>query len=214
MTATVSPFQRFSKDHPCPICDGHPGLPRGHGVRCTGYQNGDYVRCSREERAGTLPRNDDDTYSHLLTGPCRCGRTHGEPAGAATEAKPSPDPRPRVLRPRRWEHGCIDGEPIAHLREDLSTGEKRVWWERGGKSGLRGVRVADLPLYGSAGLKGGPAVIVVEGEPATDAGKGMSPPVVGRSPAPRSRRLMHRCGRFSVRPSICGPITTRTANAT
>src|SRR5215217_3353225 len=171
MTPPVSPSQRFSKDRPCPICDGHPRLPRGHGVRCTGYQTAGYARCSREEHAGTLPRNHDDTYSHLLNGFCRCGRTHGEPIVTATEAKPSAGPPPHVLRTRRWEHGCIDSDPITHVREDLSTGEKRVWWERGGRSGLRGVRVADLPLYGATQLNGALDVIVVEGEPATDAGK-------------------------------------------
>jgi hypothetical protein len=154
-------------------------LPRRQGVRCIGYQHRNYARCSREEHAGTLLRNDDDTYSHLLTGPCRCGRTHGDPTSASRDPQASVEPPRRVVQTRRWEHARIDGEPIEHVREDLTTGEKRVWWERGGQQGLRGLRIADLPLYRAAALNGADAAIVVEGEPATDAGEDLPIPVVG-----------------------------------
>jgi hypothetical protein len=78
---------RFTKSHPCPICGGHDGLARGHGVRCFGYRSGDYARCTREEHAGSLPQNRDGTYSHNLDGACRCGQAHGEaPAGNGRSA--------------------------------------------------------------------------------------------------------------------------------
>jgi hypothetical protein len=101
-----------------------------------------------------------------------------------------------VIRTRRWEHGRIDGEPIEHVREDLSSGAKRVWWERGGSKGLRGLRIVDLPLYKAASLNGAQDVILVEGEPATDAGDGLGVPVVGTvtgaksAPSDESLRLL------------------------
>lgn len=78
----TTPLHRFTKAHPCPICGGYDGLARGKGVRCFGYFDcsGEYARCTREERAGPLPRNGDGTYSHRLSGPCRCGGLHGEAA--------------------------------------------------------------------------------------------------------------------------------------
>jgi hypothetical protein len=84
-----------------------------------------------------------------------------------------------VIRTRRWEHGRIEGESIEHVREDLSNGAKRLRWERGGTPGLRGFRIADLPLYGATELNGADALILVEGEPAKDAGAGLDIPVLG-----------------------------------
>jgi hypothetical protein len=73
---------RFTRTRPCPVCGGHDGLVRGQGIRCFGYgdASGDYARCTREDRAGTLPQNRDGTYSHWMHGDCRCGQTHGEPS--------------------------------------------------------------------------------------------------------------------------------------
>jgi len=68
------------------VCGGHDHLARGKGIRCFGYLDGTaaYARCTREERAGGLPRNADGTYSHRLIATCRCGQAHGsagEPGG-------------------------------------------------------------------------------------------------------------------------------------
>jgi hypothetical protein len=83
--------RRFTKSHPCPICEGHDGLGRGQGLRCFGCydSSGTYARCTREQYAGSLTQNRDGTYSHRLHGPCRCGQIHGEardPARAARRA--------------------------------------------------------------------------------------------------------------------------------
>lgn len=182
MTATVSAAQRFSRDRSCPICNGHPILRSGHGVRCYGFLSSDgrYAHCTREDYAGGLqPEPSGGTFAHRLDGPCRCGLTHGEPKSSANEPSSTLSPKPIVVQTRRWKHGCVDGEPIEHVRQDLSTDEKRVWWERGGRRGLRGLRIADLPLYGAANLTAAGKKIVVEGEPATDAGAGLGIPVVG-----------------------------------
>jgi hypothetical protein len=85
---------RFTRAHPCPVCGGHDGLARGQGLRCFGYldASGDYARCTREERSGSLRQNRDGTYSHRLQGSCRCGQTHGD-TGTPTNGE-----RPRVRR--------------------------------------------------------------------------------------------------------------------
>jgi hypothetical protein len=71
---------RFTKANPCPVCGGHDGLGRGQGVRCFGYYDGTarYARCTRPEKAGSLPQNNDGTYSHWLGGRCHCGHIHGD----------------------------------------------------------------------------------------------------------------------------------------
>jgi uncharacterized repeat protein (TIGR04076 family) len=82
--------RRFTRAHPCPICGGHDGLARGQGVRCFGYldASGDYARCTREDRSGSLRQNRDGTYSHRLHGPCRCGQAHGDPVISDDDARP------------------------------------------------------------------------------------------------------------------------------
>lgn len=61
------------------------------------------------------------------------------------------------------------GLVAVHVRRD-GPGGKRFHWERGGKAGLGGLRVAELPLYGAETVaeSAGP-VFVVEGEKACDA---------------------------------------------
>lgn len=67
--------------NPCPICQGHPALPQGRGIRCFGFGTDRYAHCTREEFAGALsPHKGGDTYAHRLSGPCRCGLTHGDAA--------------------------------------------------------------------------------------------------------------------------------------
>jgi hypothetical protein len=70
--------ERFNRFHPCPVCGGWDQQPRGQGKRCYGYldSTGEYARCTREELAGSLPRNEDSTFSHRLQGSCRCGVIH------------------------------------------------------------------------------------------------------------------------------------------
>ncbi|HKZ20436.1 MAG TPA: hypothetical protein VJQ57_10025, partial [Acidimicrobiia bacterium] len=76
---TLLRYQRFSREHPCPICGGFDTEPRGEGRRCFGFlsSDGDFAHCTREERAGRLPLNaDSSTYPHILSGDCACGVRH------------------------------------------------------------------------------------------------------------------------------------------
>jgi len=75
---------RFSSDLSCPICGGHPDDPRGNGTRCFGFlsEGGLFAHCTREEFAGdTEFHNTSKTYSHLMSGQCRCGGRHGDDIG-------------------------------------------------------------------------------------------------------------------------------------
>lgn len=77
---TVTADQRFTASHPCPVCDGYGGVPRGRGERCYGFlsTDGQYAHCTREEHAGGLSVEPDaQTYAHRLTGDCCCGASHG-----------------------------------------------------------------------------------------------------------------------------------------
>jgi hypothetical protein len=79
----VSAAQRFTADHPCPVCGGAEGDPRGVSRRCNGYVSRDnrYAYCSREEFSGDLSLyGDTGAYAHKLEGLCRCGASHGEAA--------------------------------------------------------------------------------------------------------------------------------------
>ncbi|MEZ4330423.1 MAG: toprim domain-containing protein [Myxococcota bacterium] len=92
--------QSFTATSPCPICEGHPALPQGRGIRCYGFLSDGYAHCTREEHAGALPQHKGgNTYAHRLTGPCRCGLTHGDPAPVDSIRTPRPT-KPRT--PRLW----------------------------------------------------------------------------------------------------------------
>ena len=94
-------MKRHSKRLPCPICQGHPDLPRGQGIRCAGFvsDDGEYAHCSREDLAGQAPfYSNSSTYAHRLRGSCRCGVSHGDdpergdrrPAAETAARRPAP----------------------------------------------------------------------------------------------------------------------------
>lgn len=101
--AGVSPDQRATPAHPCPICGGHERMKRGEGTRCTGFVSGDgeWAHCSRENHAGNAPYNDrSEAYVHKLRGECRCGVQHGP--SVVTEIGPGTGAKRRAGKgPRR-----------------------------------------------------------------------------------------------------------------
>ena len=77
-----------------------------------------------------------------------------------------------------------DGTLVArHVRCQWPDGRKTFFWQRSdGSSGLGGVAVVDLPLYGSerlVPLKEGALIVVTEGEKAADALLALDIPAVG-----------------------------------
>ena len=62
-------------------------MAQGQGVRCAGFksEDGRYARCTRPERAGSLPLDEKTTpatYLHYLMGDCKCGASHDQTAPA------------------------------------------------------------------------------------------------------------------------------------
>ena len=77
---------RFNRGNRCPICDGAEDDPRGQGRRCSGFRQGDWIHCSREEHAGRAKFNaTSGTYAHRANGPCPCGKEHA-PANPSTQS--------------------------------------------------------------------------------------------------------------------------------
>lgn len=168
-------IQRFRKGRPCPVCEGYDSLPKGQGIRCSGFmsEDGRYAHCSREERADRLQANKAGLFAHFLAGPCRCGVTHG-PIAVSNGGGGRHREQARVIKTTRFEIADAAGKVVAvHVRKDLEGGDKRVTWERpDGQQGLDGVPMASLPLYGlSRLLKADPSLptILVEGEAKADA---------------------------------------------
>jgi predicted P-loop ATPase len=79
VTSAVTPHERHTKAHPCPICGGWETIPRGQHRRCSGFTNGEWTRCTREEYAGSLPPEETGggtAYRHKNVGECHCGVKH------------------------------------------------------------------------------------------------------------------------------------------
>lgn len=88
--------------------------------------------------------------------------------------------RPPVQgKPRQWTLRDSNGAAVAvHLRIDLPDGKKNVvWMQPNGTLNLGGRKVRTLPLYGSEQINGNSAkaVVIVEGEKATDALRAAAP---------------------------------------
>jgi 5S rRNA maturation endonuclease (ribonuclease M5) len=77
---TVRPEQRHKRRRPCVVCGGGDDDRRGQSKRCSGFisDDGEWEHCSREELAGGLDQEAGGTFAHRMSGPCRCGVTHGE----------------------------------------------------------------------------------------------------------------------------------------
>jgi hypothetical protein len=183
MSTSVRSTQRYTREHPCPICGGCDRDPRGQGIRCSGFLSEDdrFAFCTREEHAGSLPLRETQppSYMHLLSGPCHCGETHGEQSHTASGNRfrgqlgtGESDTPPRcVVCEREWEirdtSGCVRA---VHVRKDYDNGDKDLWWQKqDGTWGLGGFAVSDLPPYGTHEWRPDRPTIHVEGEPARDA---------------------------------------------
>jgi hypothetical protein len=135
--------RRFTSAHPCPICGGHDGLGRGQGIRCFGYLDptGRYARCTREEKAGSLPQNRDGTYSHRLRDQCRCGQIHGHATAAEGADRREAGARSRRKAQQRFRSYFT---LAAYLRSRYGEGTTIRYWtyrDAAGDEAFRVVRV-------------------------------------------------------------------------
>lgn len=181
MTGTVTKYQRFTREFPCPVCRGFREDRQHKGTRCWGYMttNQKYAICEREELAGPLPLGDWG-YRHYLAGPCHCGQSHDGGAiyrPTYSPNKPTPITRPKPIesgrrKVREIPFGIKDtaGELQAeHVRTEFDDGSKQYYWRRNGANNLGGRRLDSLPFYGSELISGwadGSLVVITEGEKA------------------------------------------------
>lgn len=116
---TISAGQRFTRQHPCPVCGGHEALPRGHQERCWGFlsDDGKWAHCTRDDLAGGLPQNSaSDTYAHRLDGDCACGVRHdARPASAASPNGAQPLGEPIDISDFTDEHGRLLYQEVRYL---------------------------------------------------------------------------------------------------
>lgn len=174
--AGVPPERRWSRGWPCPICDGHPYLPQGKGVRCYGFLSVDaqFAHCTREDFAGSIPHTPaSNTYAHRL-GPagCLCHVTHLVPASAAPPlAQDNREPQP--VGETYYEYIDESGHTVAiHKRIDYDDGSKVMPWCDTEGNHVRGVKLETLPLFGLPALSGSDSSVPVfftEGEKAASA---------------------------------------------
>lgn len=187
---SVETAQRFSPSHPCPICGGHAAAPSGKGERCYGFLSSDgrYAHCTREERAGGLEwKEGSGTYPHRLEGECGCGARHGDPMPAANGRRHGREGGPPGEPTAVWHVKDPSGKTRAvHVRFDRGPKDKDCLWRLPGAKprdwGLKGIKVAELPLYRSEHSAGWPEdlpVVVTEGEKAADAMAAVYEPTMG-----------------------------------
>lgn len=153
-------MKRYTRAEPCPICRGYEQMTRGEGKRCHGFasDDGEWVHCSREDRAGDRqPNPKTGTYAHRLAGPCDCGETHG--AGEAHQRR-----RIDKLYQFTDEDGTVLYEEVRYTPKDFRV--RRPDGEGGYvyKEALKGVRrvLYRLPAV-LAAVDAGDTVYVVEG---------------------------------------------------
>lgn len=162
MSAPVARTQRFTRDHPCPICGGWDTQRRGQGQRCWGYvlADGTAAVCMRTQSDHEL----EGGWLHRLGD--RAHQNGSEPA---------------ELRRVRYDiRDSTSGKVVAtHVRVEFTDTTKRIWWQ----GGLGGRPVTSLPLYMAHRVKNdvpkGATIIVCEGEPACDALWSIGQPAVG-----------------------------------
>lgn len=172
----VAAAQRFTAAHPCPVCGGHDGLPRGESVRCAGFRSDDggWAHCTREEHAGGLRLHvTSQTYAHRLDVPCRCGRAHNA-AGRLHAAQPvsnGPAPAARLGEPvATYDYRALDGR-VVHRTLRYDPKEFRQCRPDPARLGawLPNLDGVDLVLYRLPEIQGQADVVIVEGEKDADA---------------------------------------------
>ena len=166
---TVKPQQRFTRNRPCPVCNGRDGDQRGQSKRCFGFlsDDGGYAHCTRPEYAGQLEINSKSaTFPHRLAGDCGCGNTHG------LEAPTAPGHNDQQARPivDTYDYTDEDGNFLFQVvRYDPKDFKQR---RRDGKGGwiwdLEGVRRVLYRLPELMAADPAKPVFIVEGEKDAD----------------------------------------------
>lgn len=165
---SIDTAQRFSKNHPCPVCEGFDAEPRGTSRRCFGFMSSDgkYAYCTRAEHAGSLVQNaDSGTYAHKLVGSCKCGREHAPPDPQSGTAR---RPKKRVVA--TYDYGDEQGALLYQVvrYEPKTFKVRRPNGNDGWVWDLKNVRRVPYRLPDLMMADRGEWVFVVEGEKDAD----------------------------------------------
>ncbi len=179
---TVTATQRYTKNHPCPICGGNQMERPGLGQRCWGFisEDGKSATCEREEYGGKAW---DWGYWHRLYSTCACGVSHNgwSPTPAmitkreSVTKKAKPEKAGNALRDAAsiidFVIKDVDGHPVAvHRRYNFADGGKTFRWFRAdGQTMGIGFPEKELPLFSTEimdGMPSGSLIVISEGETA------------------------------------------------
>jgi hypothetical protein len=172
----VSPEQRHTSNHPCPICNGHPALNRNAGERCYGFvsNDGTFAHCTRAEFASQLTvHSGSNTYVHRLGATCNCGSDHRSFAESGLRSILKPMGQPRSSPPSGsnvFVYRLGDGTPVVRV---VRTLDKRFYQQHSDGSGtwVTGTGSIKTPLYRLPELLNadpGRTVFLLEGEKDVD----------------------------------------------
>lgn len=141
--------QRFTDDHPCPICRNTERDPRGKNRRCHGFISTDeqYVFCARVQ--SDYPDNTGQLYKHKRYGQCYCGAIHA-PDNRPTPIQPSRvsqvynDPLPPISG--EWFYHDESGQRVLRVTRH-ERGEKKEYhpWHYAGRKWKMGQ--GEIPCY-------------------------------------------------------------------
>lgn len=201
----VASDQRFTAARRCPICNGHEGMRRGQGERCTGFlsEDGTAAFCSRTESSKAVDSAAGPLWVHRLeerVAPPRpsakgkgrkASRGHQTPLEAAESLQ-------RWLRSKgndpgeiagTWYYRDRTGQSVLAVfrfeRPDPETGDRIKTYRpvhRGDDDRWRsGDPEGPLPLYQLPTLAEADLVVITEGEKAADAVRSLG--LVATTPA-------------------------------
>ena len=143
------------------------------GADCSPRQNGAgwQSRCpGHDDKVPSLSISLGDDGRVLLKDHAGCSVEQiVKPLGLTVRDLFATRPNGQTNEPTRYRICDPAGHLVAlHVRLDEPNG-KRMWWERGGRKGLGGLKVVDLPLYRAETVADSPGVVIVtEGEKAAD----------------------------------------------
>ena len=149
---------RHSASHPCPVCGGQEDDARRNGKRCFGFTVDGWCHCTREEYAGNAKFHaGSSTYSHILQGPCLCGKEHGATVTALTRTNGKAKAQEAASclsdpgrRRRRGGQTCSDGiEELGGKPSVLDLSESRQYGAHGGRPLRPGEWQEELPAIPS-----------------------------------------------------------------
>ncbi|MFH1421635.1 MAG: hypothetical protein ABIH42_02835 [Planctomycetota bacterium] len=176
--------KRFTNTFPCPICGGNESLPRGKGIRCTGYlmEDSTAVVCTRKSDGSikTIKTAAGNGYVYKL--PDMCDKSDNNYKQSKKKVWKSPEEFASFFARKTnskfsgiWNYQNADGKDfMSVLRFDKADREKEYRpLHKNSRGWLVGDPEGKLLLYNLPDIlsKKAETVFIVEGEKSAEAGK-------------------------------------------